>query len=115
MRERETGDGGALLAEKDVAEEEGRETLGVLVMVMALLPTLMGSWPWPRSLSTSWPEVAAASCFLGAFTLWEVGDTVGEEWEDLVAGGVATGAVLPVVVGRDGVTFPFNRSFFRLS
>ena len=35
---------------------EDRLTRGVLVMVMALLPTLIGSWPEPRSLRTSWPE-----------------------------------------------------------
>ena len=60
----ETGLEGArllLLATKDVEEELGAcellmLTLGVFVIVIALLPTLIGSWPEPMSLRTSWPE-----------------------------------------------------------
>ena len=70
----ETGLEGArllLLATKDVEEELGAcellmLTLGVFVIVIALLPTLIGSWPEPMSLRTSWPEggdeLAGNSC-----------------------------------------------------
>ena len=67
-----------LLTGKDVDEGELGAcellmlTLGVFVIVIALLPTLMGSWPAPISRSTSWPEggdaLAGDSCaFLEGF------------------------------------------------
>ena len=41
---------------------------------------------------------------------------MGEEWDDLLLTAVLVRCEdLPVDVGRVGVTFPFNRSFFRLS
>ena len=67
-----------LLTGKDVDEGELGAcellmlTLGVFVIVIALLPTLMGSWPAPISRSTSWPEGGDAlagdsCCFLPGF------------------------------------------------
>ena len=48
-------------------------TLGVFVIVIALFPTLMGSWPEPIRRSTSWPEGGdklagdSCCCFLDGF------------------------------------------------
>lgn len=117
VRLRDTGDEDKEVTGKDVAVlEAGEERLtgrGVLVMVIALFPTLMGSCPAPRRRSTSCPEggeLTTVSCFLAPLCLMEVGDTVGEDWEDLDRAGGR-----PAVIGSVGVTLPFNKSFLRLS